>query len=278
MDEAPARAWLLAPAGLVVAGLFFLPLGLLFAVSFWSVRSLRLVPDLTLAAYARFLSSYLDVTLRTLGIGLVTGLLCTVLGFVFAYGARFDAGRFADALVLATLVTLFGGYLAKVYAWRSILGIDGIVNSLLLGLGIVREPVAWMMFNRGTVIVALLHFLLPFAILPIYASLRTVSLVGIEAARDLGAGSAAVLRRVILPQCRGGIAGAFAFCFLLASGDYVTPLFLGGSSGSMLGQFITVEFSTRFNWPAGAAMAFALLGACLVTVAGARTMIDRVLR
>ena len=98
------------------------PIALLFAVSFWSVRSFKLQPDFTFAAWQRFLAPIRRLTLYTLFVGLVAGLLCTVLGFVFAYAARFKAGRFGDALMLATLITLFGGYLVKIYAWKSILG------------------------------------------------------------------------------------------------------------------------------------------------------------
>jgi spermidine/putrescine transport system permease protein len=93
-----------------------------------------------------------------------------------------------------------------------------------------------------------------------------VSDTALEAARDLGATSVQVLTRVILPQIQAGLFTAFAFCFLLAAGDYVTPMLLGGTSGSMLGQFVLLEFSTRFNWPAGSALSFGLLFACFLVL------------
>jgi len=136
-----------------------------------------------------------------------------------------------------------------------------------MGLGLTREPLAFLIYSRGAVVIALVHFLLPFAILPIYAALRTVTDATIEAARDLGARPSQTLVRVILPQIKAGLFAAFAFCFLLAAGDYVTPMLLGGTSGSMLGQFVLIEFSTRFNWPAGSAMSFGLLFACLFLLA-----------
>jgi spermidine/putrescine transport system permease protein len=89
----------------------------------------------------------------------------------------------------------------------------------------------------------------------------------IEAARDLGATPVQSFLRVVLPQIRAGLFASFAFCFLLAAGDYVTPMLLGGTGGSMLGQFVLLEFSTRFNWPAGAALSFGLLAACLTVLA-----------
>ena len=257
----------LAPAAAVLAFVFAIPIVLLFIVSFWSVKNFKLQPDVSLAAWQRFFTVYGDLTLYTLLVGLLVGLLCTGLGFVFAYAARFKAGRFGDLLLVATLITLFGGYLVKIYAWKSILGADGLLNQALMALGLTDQPLAFLIYSRGAVVIALVHFLLPFAILPIYASLRNVSEVTIEAARDLGASALQVLTKVIIPQALSGLFSAFAFCFLLAAGDYVTPMLLGGTSGSMLGQFVLLEFSTNFNWPAGSALSFGLLFACLVLIA-----------
>lgn len=257
----------LAPATLVFATIFALPITLLFFISFWSVKSYKLRPDFTFGAWQRFLTEYWDLTLYTLLVGVLAGLICTLLGFVFAYAARFKAGRYGDTLMLATLITLFGGYLVKVYAWKSILGADGLLNQALMMIGLTQRPLAFLIYSRTAVVIALVHFLLPFAILPIYAALRNVPDATIDAARDLGATSRQVLARVILPQIKPGLASAFVFCFLLAAGDYVTPMLLGGTSGSMLGQFVLLEFSTRFNWPAGSALSFGLLFACLIVLA-----------
>lgn len=268
----------LVPALAVLAFVFAIPILLLFAVSFWSVKNFRLQPDFSFAAWQRFLTVYGDLTLYTLFVGLLVGLLCTALGFVFAYGARFKAGRFGDLLLVATLITLFGGYLVKIYAWKSILGADGLLNQALMGLGLTDEPLAFLIYSRGAVVVALVHFLLPFAILPLYASLRNVSEATVEAARDLGASGTQVLTRVIIPQTLSGLFSAFAFCFLLAAGDYVTPMLLGGTSGSMLGQFVLLEFSTNFNWPAGSALSFGLLFACLALIAALAALGGRMMR
>jgi len=256
------NALLILPAGGIVLAIFAAPMLLLFVVSFWSVKSYRLRPDLSLAAWERFFTEYGMLTLYTLGVGIVAGAICTGLGLAFAYAARFKAGRLGDALMLAVLITLFGGYLVKVYAWKTILGADGIVNGALIGLGLIDAPAPWLIYSRGTVVIALVNFLLPFAILPIYAAMRNIPDAAVEAARDLGATAAQTFMRVILPLARTGVFSAFAFCFVIAAGDYVTPMLLGGTSGSMLGQFVAIEFSTRFNWPAGAAMSLGLLAAC----------------
>lgn len=258
---------LLAPAWLAIAALFAVPFAMLLVVSFWSVRSFRLQPDLSLAAYARVLADYLGVLGVTLGLALVVAVLCVVLGFAFAFAVRFHAGRAGDGLILATMVTLFGGYLVKVYAWKSILGADGLINAALRAAGLVEAPVTWLIYSPTAVVIALVHFQLPFAVLPIHAALRDLPDQTLEAARDLGAGPLRRLRSVILPACAPGIAAAFAFSFLISAGDYVTPTFLGGPSSTMLGQLIAIEFGNRFNWPGGAAMSFVLIGTCLAICA-----------
>lgn len=263
------RLLFLAPAFVVLGGLFVVPMALLFAVSFWTVKSFSLRPAFSLAAYERVFSAYSGVLLTTLLIGAAAAALCTLLGFIFAYGIRFRAGRFGDALIVVALITLFGGYLVKIYAWKAILSQEGLVNAVLLGLGLVEAPLTTLIYNPGAVVVALVHFLLPFAILPIYAELRNIRDITLEAARDLGASPAQTLLRVVLPQCRFGLFAAFSVSFLGAAGDYVTPMFLGGGSGTMIGQFVAQEFSTRFNWPAGAAMSFTLMGACVLVLAAA---------
>jgi spermidine/putrescine transport system permease protein len=259
---------LFAPASLILVALFAVPLAMLFIVSFWSIKSFALRPDFTIAAYVKLVTDYSGVLAFTIGLALAAALLCLIIGFAFAYATRFHAGRFADALVLAALITLFGGYLVKVYAWKSILGADGTINTALIGLGLIDKPLPWLIYNPGAVIVTLVHFQLPFSFLPIYAALCNIRIETIEAARDLGASRSHILFRVIIPQCRAGLGAAFAFAFLISAGDYVTPQFLGGPSSTMLGQFIAIEFSTRFNWPGGAAMSFGLLAVCLAVLAG----------
>lgn len=269
-------ALFLAPAYAILAVLFVLPMGLLLIVSFWSVESFALKPGFTLGAYIRVFDTYGRTLLSTLAIGGTTGLVCVTLGFLFSYAARFRAGRWGDALILVTIITLFGGYLVKIYAWKAILSVDGFLNGVLLASGLRSEPFQDLLYNRGAVTVALVHFLLPFAVLPIYAQLRNVSRITVEAAHDLGASSLQTTARIILPQCSGGLFAAFAICFLYAAGDYITPRFLGGGTGSMLGLFIAQEFSTRFNWPGGAAMSFVLMGASLLTLGVIAGLLSRV--
>ena len=271
------NAMLLAPALLAFLALFVAPLAFLFVVSFWSVHARRMRPDLTLDNYLTTWLRYGDVLVTTLMVGGAIALATTVLAFAFAYAIRFRLGRLGDAFLMLTLITLFGGYLVKIYAWKSILGADGVLNKALLGLGLVDAPVAALLYSFPAVMITLTYFLLPFAVLPIYGNLRSIRDVTVEAARDLGAGSWAVIRDVILPQCRGGLTIAFTLAFLISVGDYVTPRFVGGGA-AMMGTFIESQFSVGFNWPLGSAMAFTTMLATLLIVLAFRAALDRALR
>jgi spermidine/putrescine transport system permease protein len=256
----------LAPAAVVFAGLFIIPLSFFFVISFWSARAMKLTPDFTFGNYVEAWQKYAGVGAATLGIAFATAMLTTLIAFAFAYLIRFKAGRLGPALLFITLLTLFGGYLVKIYAWKSILGKDGIINSALLSLGLIDQPLTILIYNPGAVVVTLTHFLLPLAVLPIYGSLRAIEDDIIEAARDLGAEARQAARDIVLPLARPGLLTAFSLSFLIAAGDYVTPRFVGGPYTAMIGDFIETQFSLRFDWPMGSAMSFSILAAAALMV------------
>ncbi|MGE0237220.1 MAG: ABC transporter permease, partial [Parvibaculaceae bacterium] len=136
-------------------GLFALPLLFFFIVSFWSVRGLAMRPDFTLQNYWTGLRDYGDVLIVTILIGLITAFVTTAIAYFFAFAIRFRAGRFGNALLFITLIALFGGYLVKIYAWKSILGRDGIINAALLGLGLIDEPLTVFIYNANSVVITL---------------------------------------------------------------------------------------------------------------------------
>jgi spermidine/putrescine transport system permease protein len=259
------QAPLLAPAAFIWVALFAAPLASFFLFSFWSVRARVMRPDLTLKNYAATVTEYGDVLIVTLGIAFTIASVTTLLAYAFAWAIRFRAGRFGDMLLFVTLIAIFGGYLVKIYAWKSILGRDGIINGFLVWTGVVDEPLRFLIYSPGAVVVTLTYFLLPLAVLPIYASMRAIPDELIEAARDLGATSLRSSRDIVLPLCERGINVAFLFSFLISAGDYVTPRFVGGGA-SMMGHFIETQFSFGFNWPMGSAMSFTLLAASILVV------------
>lgn len=266
MENRRAAYWLIAPTAAIFGALFVAPFVYFFVISFWSVKAFKLLPDFTFKNYIRTFAEHSDTLAFTLGLALVIALLTTALGFIYAYLIRFKVGRWGPVLLFIALVTLFGGYLMKIYAWKTILGNQGALNTALLALGIVDQPVTALFYTPGAVVVTLIHFLLPFAILPAYSSLRGMSEIELEAARDLGARAWAVMSGIVVPRCRPGLTAAFVLCFLVSAGDYVTPILVGGTI-TMVGTLIVPQFGNFFNWPLGAAMSFTMLFLALLIIA-----------
>lgn len=256
---------LIAPTAGVFGALFVAPFVYFLVISFWIVQRYKLTPDFTFANYDKTFQSYLEVGVFTVVMAGVIALLTTVLGFIYAYLIRFRAGSWGPALLFIALITLFGGYLMKIYAWKTILGNEGVLNSALISAGLIEAPLTWLLYSPAAIVVTLIHFLLPLAVLPIYGSLRGVSDIEIEAARDLGARPWNILGDIVIARCQIGIVAAFVFSFLIAAGDYVTPLLVGGKI-NMIGNLIAPQFGNFFNWPLGSAMSFLVLAMALIVL------------
>jgi spermidine/putrescine transport system permease protein len=272
------RIWQVVPAVATFVALFVLPIGFFLVVSFWRLRSYRLVPDHTLDNYAQVVEQYLWPTVFTLLISLTIATLTTVLGLMIAYFARFRAGRMEQAMLFLVLATLFGGYLVKIYAWKTILGAQGILNQALQFVALTDAPVTWLLYSPVAVIITLVHFLLPFAVLPIYASLCGITGTLLEAARDLGASGPRAFRDIIVPLAQTGIFGAFCLCFLITAGDYVTPRLVGGPDTFMVGNFIESQFINRLNAPIGSALSFSMMAVCGLTLVIVRLAMIAILK
>jgi spermidine/putrescine transport system permease protein len=265
MRDRGATYLLLAPAALIFSTLFVLPLIYFLVISFWRVRLFKLRPDFTFVNYLQVIDLHLPTLIFTLSLAFLIAVLTTALGFTYAYLIRFKAGRWGPTLLFIALITLFGGYLMKIYAWMTILGITGVLNTALRALGLIDEPLPWLFYNVGAVVVTLINFLLPLAVLPIYASMRGITDIEMEAARDLGAGAWRRFSDVVVPRSHPGIMAGFALCFLLAAGDYLTPQLVGGKV-NMIGVQIAPQFGGLGNWPMGAAMSFVTLGSSFAVI------------
>ena len=265
MERQRGNYALIAPSAAVFAVLFIAPFAYFFLLSFWQVKLFVLSSELTTQNYVEAYDRAGGILVITIRLAAIVAVLTTVLGFVYAYIIRFKAGRWGPALLLIALVTLFGGYLMKIYAWKTILGNEGVINSGLRSLGIITEPITAIFYSEGAVIVTLVHFLLPFAILPIYASLRGIDDIELEAARDLGAKPWQTMGGIVIPQCKAGIIAAFTFCFLIPAGDYITPLLVGGKI-TLIGNMVRDQFGKSFNWPLGSAMAIGILLSAVIVI------------
>jgi spermidine/putrescine transport system permease protein len=258
---------LLSPAAGFYMLFFVVPMGSLFVLSFWHAQGFDIVPALSLENYAKIATSplYRNILLRTIGVGLTTATVTVPVAFALAYLMRFVFQRRAQIILQLVLISLFSGYLVRIYAWRTILGKQGLLNSTLSWLDLIDRPLEFLIYSKFAVIVTLAGLLLPLAVLPIYASMSNISRDHLEIASDLGSRRLHLVRTILIPMALPGIGTAFAFTFLLAAGDFVTPNLVGGSQGIMIGNVIADQFrGTGANWPLGAALAFVTV--CCVTL------------
>ncbi|MBF8774070.1 ABC transporter permease [Pseudomonas fulva] len=238
---------------------FIIPAILLFISSFWLSKSFTMIPAATIANYARVLSAsgFYDSLWISIQNGFWTALLSTILSAPVAYYIVYKSR--SNAVLYLALVSWFSSYLVRVYAWRTILGSTGVINSSLMQWGVIDQPIEWIVFNKFSVVITLVHIMLPFTLLLLVSGLRDVKKDYLEACADLGGSSFTALRKVIIPMANKSIVSSFMFTFVLAAADYVTPQLLGGRDAMTTGLLIANQFRTVGNWPLGAAMAYILL-------------------
>jgi putative spermidine/putrescine transport system permease protein len=201
---------------------------------------------------------YLDVLLRTLGISAAVTLLCLLLGFPVALLLTQVRDRVADLLMILVLLPFWTSLLVRTAAWVVLLQREGIVNGLLLKLGVVSEPLT-LVYNRTGVLVAMTHVLLPFMILPLYSVLKGIPPHYMRAATSLGAPPATAFVRVFLPIAAPGIAAGSLMVFILALGYYITPALVGGGADQMLSYFVATYTTDTGNWGLAAALGLLML-------------------
>ena len=279
MNNRGATFWLLYLPPMFWLGAFFLaPLLLMAVFSFRADLRGELLQWFTptLAQY-QFLwatSSYFRLLGISAGMALAVAASATVLAYPVAYFLAFRAGRRAGLYLLILLVPFWTSYLLRVMAWKFMLGSEGVINSFLMYTGLIREPLTVLLYNRTAVVLTLVYVWIPFSALPILAALQRVDLALFEAAADLGATPLRQFARVALPLSLPGVLAAFFMVFIPTVGEYVTPLLIGGSSGSMYGNIIQDFFTKAVNWPLGSALSMVMLVGTLALVAVAVRLID----
>lgn len=251
---------LAAPMTVWLAALVAAPLGILVVYSFWRVTAFQIVHVYSFVNYgASFSHVFLRALENSLVIGLSTASITCAISFALAWAVRFRVQRGRNLLLLAIVAASAGSYLARIYAWRGILGAQGAINSLLTAAHLTHAPLGFLIFNRGAVVIALVNLFVPYAFLPIYANLLAVEPETLEAGRVLGAGPIRNLLYVALPLTSVGLASSFVYVLIFATGDFAIPTFLGGPTGLPAAQVIQSQFGEVFNWPLGAAMAIVYL-------------------
>jgi spermidine/putrescine transport system permease protein len=249
------------PAALAFILLLVAPLVAFLIYSFLTAKLFAVSLPFTFAAYGRALGSSLNGLLawNSVLIGLLGAVASCALALPVAYWLRYCAGRWQMPCLFIITGSMFASYLVRIYAWRTVLGTRGVFNRALEAIGLVDEPVAFLLYNRFSVTVALVHIFLPYVVLVLYAGFRPLSPALLESAQDLGANVWQRWRRVIMPLIAAPAATAFLFVFILSATDYVTPQLIGGTSGLMLGVQIQANFKAVGDWPQGAALSVLML-------------------
>jgi spermidine/putrescine transport system permease protein len=250
------------PPVLWVSVFLLVPYAILFCYSFWSVSPQQvIVHNWSLQNYLQLLRNpiYLTVLFRSMRIAGAVTLLALVLGYPLAYFLSFHAAGRKDLLYQLVIIPLWASYLVRGYAWKTILGSDGVLNGFLQYLHITQSPVEWLLYSPFAVVITLTHIYTPFTFLPIFASLEHVPRNLVEASHDLGASPWATFRRVILPLSLPGVLAGATFAFVLTLGDFLAPLLVGGPSGIMISNVVVSLFGAAYNWPLGAAISLCML-------------------
>jgi spermidine/putrescine transport system permease protein len=243
-----------------------LPYLMMFLHSFWTVRDGVILHHWNFGNYATLVKNplYVQVLFRTVRIAAAVTLLSVLLGYPLAYFLSFHVGPRKDILYQLIIVPLWVSYLVRGYAWKTILGSDGVLNGFLQYLHITDGPVSALLYSPFAVVLMLTHIYTPFVFLPIYASLEHIPRPLIEASHDLGASSSRTFFRIILPLSLPGFLAGATFAFVLSLGDFLAPLLVGGPSGTMIANLVQSLFGAAYDWPLGAAISVCIL---MITVA-----------
>ncbi|MDF1790442.1 MAG: ABC transporter permease [Thalassobaculaceae bacterium] len=259
---------LLSPALTAVGLLLFVPLIFIVVYSFW-LRTASgadqvgfFLDNWQEALTDRF---YRDILISTLRIAAITTLVCALMGYPAAYFIARSRGNKA-ILLLMLMLPFWISYIIRTMSWINILGVSGALNTFLMWTGLVSEPIQ-MLYNEPTVILGLVHFLLPFMILNVYVSLDGIDMTLEEAATSLGANRWEAFLQVTLPLSLPGLAAGGLLCFVLGAGTYITPLVLGGPSDAMFANLVFEAIITQLNWPLGSALSLMLLAVLGLLVA-----------
>lgn len=258
---APPVAWLTV--------FFLIPMIVVFAYSLANRTSGGgVVFGLSIQNYVRIGESglYIWATLRSLRIAVVVTIATLLLAYPVAYYLALVATRWRIALFVLLIVPWWCSILVKNFAWVAILAESGVLNRALLRTGLIDQPLK-LLYNEVAVVIGLVHILIPFMVMPIYATLEKLDRRLIEAAANLGSSPPRVLWEVVLPLSLPGVAAGSLLTFILAFGSFITPALLGSERTSMIANLIQSQFMESFDWPFGAALSTVLLGLVVVLLA-----------
>lgn len=252
--------FLITPATAWITAFGVLPLFLVILVSLRDATPLTAHGSFSIENYVAILTDpiYSVILLSTI----VTAATATVITLVVSYPVAWFLSRQRGLRQAFFLILVFlpfwSSYVIRTYAWLPILGRQGIVNSTLMGIGIIDEPITWLLYSKFAVYIGLTYVYMLYMLLPLNISLSKIDDSTLDAAKDLGASRFQIVRRIILPLSAPGIFAGCAMVFLLNTGTYITPQMLGGPNAMMFGNLIAMQFEMG-NWALGSAMATILV-------------------
>jgi putative spermidine/putrescine transport system permease protein len=251
----------LGPAVLWLLVFYLVALTILLLTSFWQqdVFTAELQHKWTLDNYDKLFTGqdglWLRIYGRTLLLATIVTLIDIALAFPLAwYMARIAAPKWRNLLFLAVVVPLWSSILVRIFAWRTILGGQGVLNTFLVDTGILDKPSSTFLYNQTAIVITWANVWLPFMVLPVFAALEKIPDSLLEASRDLGASGRKTFRSVVLPLAMPGVVAGSIFVFALTMGDFVAPQLVGGGS-QVLGGAIKDRFGVAADYPFGAALA-----------------------
>ncbi len=213
-----------------------------------------------------FQTIYIEAYVRSLAYALATAVLCLLIGYPFSYFIARSPASVRPALLMMVMLPFWTSFLLRVYAWKGILADQGVINQVLMGLGLISEPIQ-MLYTNVSMLVGMTYVYLPFMVLPLYANLVKMDFRLLEAAYDLGTTPFKAFWLVTVPLSKAGIIAGFMLVFIPCVGEFVIPSLLGGPENIMIGRVVWDEMFTSNNWPRASALAVVMIGLIVVPLA-----------
>jgi spermidine/putrescine transport system permease protein len=249
---------MISPPLIYALALLAVPLGAIGLFSFWTQDFMAVDTTFTLNNYREIAEKpiYWALLKRSIFVAGCVTLVTVILAFPVAYFVSFHVRPDRKSLWLFLItIPFWTSYLIRVFLWKVILGYNGVVNTGLINIGLIEEPLTFILYNVNAVIITLAHAFAPFAILPIFVALEKIDRSLLEAAQDLGESKVMTFFRVTLPLAMPGVVAAVLIVFIPTIGDYVTPELMGGAGGKLIANMIQTQFLALNNAPLGAALA-----------------------
>lgn len=256
------------PLGVWMIVFVIIPVLIMFSMSFRVKLGPRLLSPVSIGNYVEFFKKpiYWKLFIKSFRMSLIVSIVSIITSYPLAYFISRKLKRFRNFLFMLIITPLWVSYLVRIIAWRTILGNKGLLNTILMGLGIINEPIKLFLYNQFAVIITLVYIAIPFVFIPLYTALEKIPKNLIDASIDLGANEFKTLLHIIIPLSSPGLVTGFMLSFIIALGDYIIPNQVGGSGGIMYGNIVWSQFGMISNWHHGSALGFILFAVAALMI------------